>query len=735
MIDKWFIEDVRNKIADHRRLVITDTTGEGAFLIKYLNPRRYMVLTVSTSREELTVRHEAERDYIDKNVVFYTSIPRSKLTMLQEYAATCGCIELDDMEAYIKQLLFSQLGIHTNIGHDSLLLAAKMSKDKDENWWRAIAQGIKKPLEPKEMLLTFLRDPKGYANQQDETIYDLMRQEICRIVGLPQTEQTAAVFATAVMKAMFDKLAAGNIEPELLDIYYAMTDSAEMEDCYNDYLAAYALPGNADPLAAHADHPFVAIDEKLFRLYAKRLTEHADCADIAKYIASRLTSNKARRYKASWLHDVLAVLKFELGVPHNITSLSDFAAYYRDRFAPLDTAMRHLYEKWLNEQQTIRPVQEEYETHLHAMLDAWFLLVRQYQPTQQGLLAHLFNQSKRRTAIIVCDGLRLEMAEAIANRKFAPDITVERNTAWSKLPSVTPNGMSALYGMPSASGDSVAARNVALKADIADVEIMQLTRLNGNVTAAHLVLLYGNIDMIGEHVQLAGLSEIASYEGVLYSKIKELLQMGYSNVYLTTDHGYVITGLLDESQKIVAPYGTKADERYATAEEQLHVNSFVERHDDWTEGKWQYYAKSDRPFRTKGAYGYSHGGFTPQECLIPAYRFSNDSSTDSLTVTITNKAELADVTGLYFKVKLHGEGDASNVFTQERKVRLYFYDQSGKEVSKSAILTVKHNAAAEHEDELTSSTLKVVAVDAITTEQLDSCLIKKSSGRDLDDLL
>lgn len=735
MIDKWFNEDVRETMADHRRLVITDTTGEGAFLIKYLNSRRCTVLTVTSSREELTVRQEAERDYLDKNVVFYTTIKKSKLGMLQEYASTCGCIVLDDIEAYIKRLLFAHLGINPIVGHDTLLLAAKLSKDKDENWWRAIAQGIKKPVEPQEMLLQFLLDPNGYAKHQDETVNDLMRQEACRMTGLPQTGQKPAVLATAVMKVIFDELAMGTIEQELLNIYYTMTDSAEMEDCFKEYLTAYALPGNADPMAAHSDHPFAVLDDKLFRLYTKRLTENADIEDIENYTRRRMSSSKARRFKAQWLYDVVSVLQFQLGEPHHITNLSDFAVYYRDRFAPLDTAMRHLYEKWLNQPETIRPVQEYYETHLHAMLDAWFSLVGQYQPSQQGLLAQMFNKSKGRTAIIVCDGLRLEMAEAIAKRKFAPDISIEHDTAWSKLPSVTANGMSALYGVASPSNDSIAARYASLGADVNDVEIMPLSQLNGNVTAAHLVLLYGNIDTIGEHVQQAGLAEIASYEEVLYAKVKELLQMGYSNVYLTTDHGYVITGLLDESQKIVAPIGTKADERFATAEEHLHADGFVERHDDWTTGEWQYYAKSDRPFRTKGAYGYAHGGFTPQECLIPVYRFSRETTADALSVTIDNKAELTDVSGLYFKVKLHGNGDASNVFTMERKVRLYIYDTTGTEVSKSAILTVRHNAVAEHEDELTVSTLKVVVVDAQTTEQLDSCIIKKSSGRDLDDLL
>ena len=31
--------------------------------------------------------------------------------------------------------------------------------------------------------------------------------------------------------------------------------------------------------------------------------------------------------------------------------------------------------------------------------------------------------------------------------------------------------------------------------------------------------------------------------------------MGYAKVYVTADHGFVITGILDEADKIPAPHG------------------------------------------------------------------------------------------------------------------------------------------------------------------------------------
>ena len=38
-------------------------------------------------------------------------------------------------------------------------------------------------------------------------------------------------------------------------------------------------------------------------------------------------------------------------------------------------------------------------------------------------------------------------------------------------------------------------------------------------------------------------------------KVNDLFSMGYGKVYLTADHGFVITGILDEADKIPVPDG------------------------------------------------------------------------------------------------------------------------------------------------------------------------------------
>ena len=734
MIGEWFLNRVKELTDAHHRLVITDTKGDGAFLLKFLSERRFIILSASKPIEERHARTDAERNYRDKNVIFYTTIPQKKLTALQEYAATCGCIVLDDMEAYIKKTLHEELGLNTRIDARTLLLAAKMSRGKDENWWRGIAEGINNPLQPIKLITSFLKDPDSYAKEADADVYAVMQEEACKIVGKPKTDQKPAVLAAEVMAALFMKLLDGTANGELLDIYYAMSDSEEMKEQLQSYIDDFKFPTTCwTPYTCHADHPFISIDKEMFRNLAEKLKQHEDITEDHRYLEHRLASKKALRFKPSWLKEVEVLLTFNIGQPHLINSLQEFACYYRDCFARLDTAMRRIYVEWLNEPDVLRPVQEYYETQNKIMLDVWFGLTDTFEPTQQGLIARMFAKGHNKTAIIVCDGLRLEMAEAIAKRKFHAGVEIDSNTEWSKLPSVTPNGMSALYGLQSAIGDNTTKRQTALKQDVPDVEIMTLDKLNSSVTAAKLILTYGNIDEIGETLQMAGLTEISSYEEKLYTTVQQLLRMGYNDVFLTTDHGYVITGILDEADKVPAPSGTSIDERFATSTDSVSCG-LIERNDTWIVGNYQYYARTDKPFCTRGKYGYSHGGMTPQECLIPAYHFAEKNIKMGLKVSITNKSELNAVTGQFYTIKLSGVGNSDDVFEAERKVQLLFYREDGTEESKSSIIKIKAGTVQDIENTLNDSQLKVIVVDAQTTEQLDVCVIKKSVSRDIDDL-
>ena len=106
MIAKWFNEDIENILHHHNRVVVTDAAGEGAFLIKCL-PKDYIVLNAKDKLSEIEAKYTAEKVYPEKKVVFYTPIKREKLTFLLEYAETCGIVELNNMEFYLKDKIYS----------------------------------------------------------------------------------------------------------------------------------------------------------------------------------------------------------------------------------------------------------------------------------------------------------------------------------------------------------------------------------------------------------------------------------------------------------------------------------------------------------------------------------------------------------------------------------------------------------------------------------------------------
>lgn len=733
MIDKWFDNDIEAALAVQGRAVVTDAKGEGKFLLDFL-PADVVLLSVDSSdMAEIKAKYEAETRHAADKVVFYTHRPKKDLTFLLEYAETTRCIVLDDMEAYIKQHLFEAIQINTDLPKNELLIAAKLSKGKDLNWWKGIVMGVNKPMDTDQLLLDLLASPVPTAQDMDKDVWRLFSTEVFGMIGKPYTEQPAKVLAQTVMDAIFDGLISRQISPELLSIYNRCVSSHAMDEVMADYIARYDKLDGVNPLEVHVDHPFVALDNALFKRLSEAIENGEFLGEYIQFIDARTKSKYAASYKAGWLGDVKTLVEFKNGELYKIASLSDFAIYYRDTFAKLDTAVRHLYAAWLHEEKVLRPFQYLYEQAEKELLDKWFSLTADYQPTQQGLLKEKLEENGR-IAILVCDGLRLEMAETIYQHSKSKS---KNDYAFAMLPSVTENGMSALFGCD---GVETVAQNryTHLKKMMPDVEVIEADKLNSGVTARHLVLLFGDVDQVGEKKQLAGLKDINHYEEEIAEKIETLLGMGYNKVYVTADHGFVITGILDEADKVPVPKGDilRLEERFCLANGVLTSSTnlkLIPRQDDFMGSEYQYYAQSDKPFRTKGEYGYAHGGFTPQECIIPVYEFGKDASVEALRVAIDNKDELKGVGGKYFKLKLKAEA-SSDVFKQERRIEIHLYE-GGKEKS-SQIVTIKQGQLLDNNEfEMPASgRLKVVLVDAGTKQQIDFCEVKSSSSRDLDDL-
>lgn len=732
MIEQWFKQDIEAILAKGRRAVVCDACGDGAFLIEGLKGVE-VVLTADTPIKEIQCRYEAEKHYADKNVVFYAMMPADNLSFLQEYAQVNGLVDLSDMEAYVRSHLFAVTGVNATISKAELLMAARLSNGKDLNWWKGVATGITKAFDFQAFLFDFLCAPDVFLESLASSVRELFIDELYKTIGNPKVKQTNAAMAKEVITTIFDGLMNNNISDQLFDIYKELTDKTSAKTVMDEYLSEYSVPATASPLSAHPDHPFAALDKKLMQMLSDAIKNDTDKSAILHAISQRISSKNAQTYKAEWLDDLLIIFQCKLPEFHKATSPEDFAKLYQSGFAKIDNAMRHIYVAWLNKPEVLRPIQYYYEQQAKTMFDRWFTLAKDYQPTQKNLVVDALKKQGR-VAVIVGDGLRLEIAEEVVATCKPKDAKIEKSTAFAMLPSVTENGMSALYGCGGVETNAQARFNT-LKDFVPETVIMPLDVLNDSVTAEKLVLTYGDIDQVGEKKQLAGLKDISNYPAQLGNAVKQLLAMGYNNVYLTADHGFVITGILDEADKISVPScaDQKVGERFVLCNDQILDDRFIERVGEFNGYAYQYYAKTDKPFVSRGAYGYAHGGMTPQECIIPMYCFSKETSYEGCKISISNKSDLKAVTGSYFTAKIVANGDASELFSSTRKIKVQLFDSNGKSLG-ATLHTMTAGETKQMEFELPSSPCKLVITDKDTTEQLDSCEISKSTARDIDDL-
>lgn len=723
MFNRWLISDIEEAARKSDRIVISDPKQFLTFVVKEL--KDYAIITLNSPKEEMNARLQAMTAHHDSKVIFLCFFPKEDIHQLIEFSGIGGYIDLDNPDRYIRTKLYKEGLGNVALPAPKLLLAAKLSIGKDFTWWKGIVNETIEPLNLNEHLALLISDPKQYEINHDEDVYSVLRDDLFRTMGKPTAPVDAPALLRELANTIFSGLADNSINSDLLDIYDMWNKDTELIPVLRSVIDKWSVPPNVTPISAHNDHPFAEIDRKLLTSVGERLRNNATTVDLAEAIRHRIGSRRASEFKAKWLPDLLTLLEVDTTGLFRYDTLAKITEYYRTKFSMLDAAMRHLYVAWLAEPQLLRPLQELYESHLKSLLGIWFAVgYDKYEPSQLGLIARAIGSHKK-VAILVCDGLRLEIAETIAAR-IPKSVVIKRDVRKAKLPSVTENGMSALFGIDEAV-NSTSARFDKLRQEIPDVEIINYVHLGNNVTANKLVILYGDIDQVGEHKGLAGLRDINNYEIELADAICRLHRLGYADVFITADHGFVITGLLDDASKVPAPNGVDVRERFFLTDEIISQSNFIRREDNFPGGRYQYYARTDRPFRTRGAYGYAHGGFTPQECLIPLYCFSTSSTSASVEATIANKDSLSSVTGQFFTVKLKGNEAAIGS-------RLKVCHYSNGSLAASAIVKIDDSGNGSAEFESADGVLSVIVQDPVSGVQLDNAPVKKSTSRDLGDL-
>ena len=319
----------------------------------------------------------------------------------------------------------------------------------------------------------------------------------------------------------------------------------------------------------------------------------------------------------------------------------------------------------------------------------------------------------------------------------------EHQYIFAGLPSETEHNMSQLYMDSGKVVVDKKERESYLLNQNKDKSIgfIDLEKVNETSDKEHyLICSYKDPDKLGETYQQKALKYFDQVAALFATKIEQLLRNGYKNVFLVTDHGFVLTGVLENSDKIEVDFkgNVNKSERFIRTEEKqsIDTNLLVEKEIQYANFKYCYFAKRLGPFKTPGVYGYSHGGIAPQETIIPFLKWSNENNTsEQLQVVVSNKNELNDVTGDLFSIALKATTTEASLFSTERKVMLLFFVKN-KKVNESDIITINKETEVKKEFRFGSNAeLEVKIVDAITKEQLDKVVVKQNKARDLGGLL
>lgn len=739
MIDQWFKKDLQGILERHPVAVVCDPTGEAEFLLNSMEGA-CTVHRVEDEIGELRAKYQIEKAQpTTEKFLVYTRTPREGLRFLREYCEIYGCLEIAHIANYVREKVHRTLNLHLNLPKEELLTAAKISVRKDRTYWMDLChKGAGEIFDLEKELLPFLHDPEGFAsNRYDAQIRVAFYRKVCELLGQPYVSKPGGTLASEVVRALLDGLAKGSCPKVLEAVYGDWLDSVSYRDSFHRYLSSYSLPTKLDPWKVRENHPFRTVDEHWLKVLGAARGDEAVLAKLLPKVRKRSRDKQARAVGVTFWEDVLTLLDFD---PKDIAYLGSFeecVVYYTKHFCPLDTAIRRLYTEFLNQKPLLEPWQTLYREHVAVFLDRWFKHFDGYQENQTGLLQRLIDNSGVKTAIIVGDGVAYEMARQIAQKTGSRHPHAEE-VIIADLPSETENNMSRIYLDNGLVEKVHANREKYLREQNAGktLDFIRLDEVTDEpLEGQFLICTYKEIDEMGEKLQQKALKYFGETIDFFGRKIGQLLDSGYRKVYLISDHGFVLTGILSESDKITAnvPDTSHKAERYIRSHDRLPgMDEMIEVERPQGRYKYLYLSRNLNPFKTPGVYGFSHGGATPQEIVTPLFCWERvNGAGAALPVKFTNKESLQGVTGELFGLRVEAESGSGELFARERRVYLAFFADQAP-TNKSDVFTVAADGAVQKDYSFDGHTqIEAQLLDAETKELLDSVVITQTKTRDM----
>ncbi|WP_049936153.1 PglZ domain-containing protein [Haloplanus natans] len=287
--------------------------------------------------------------------------------------------------------------------------------------------------------------------------------------------------------------------------------------------------------------------------------------------------------------------------------------------------------------------------------------------TPQTSFYEEFADLEKGTAIIVCDGLRYELAEAIKeNLGLRTDFEQSLSAVSAALPSITEVGMAAHLpgelGLSLENDDLVVTSGGEVmggKADRVDrlsaagFEVVDMDGVS-NIALEELaesdpiprVVYSGTIDKLGENLDDdAAFSQVSSHIDDVERTVQRLKQAGYTRFVITSDHGFLYTDRLTDDLKVESPdLAPVVKRRFAATDSKtslVDTDEFIEIGPDALSDLGinapdlkLLFPRSVACFKAQGGnMRYFHGGISLQELLVPCLTVTTGEIEESATIS------------------------------------------------------------------------------------------------------
>ena len=736
MLDKWFKEDINKLFKKSNKVVLVDLDKNYDFLIDTIKDEpEIKVFKVDDFLSDLEVKYKIEKEYPDSKVLIHTYLEtddKNKQYMVQEYVAT-GKEFNRPLNRYINEksdLKNSEI----SLTEEELILAGKMSlksKNNNQQFWDNIKLKGREAIlgDFEDIVLEFLAEPEKYI----KTLPKDGRKHLYSLIGKyldfsPEEDTDPTVVASEFAEIIFLNIIKGNNDTD--KVYKNWLDSHKYRNKLKSYLYEFRLPNGLDIWKVNPDHPFEQIDEMWLDELSELVLENKEIPSfIIRSIRERKNKKEGMEITESYYwKPVYKILNFKAKKPHNIEDLSEYIELYKNTLYKMDQSFRYINQYLLNNEKPKKAFSVLYKEKMKPYLDRWFELFGNYRENQSNYLYREIFAEDERKAVIIGDAISYEVSQEILSKFNKDEFNTINKIINGNYPTTTVNNMSALFGSPYYKTRSKRESYLQDKLEN-DLQVLNLDNVSeDSINPSKPAVIYGqDIDALSEKAHETALKYYNTFIDTVADKINELLNAGYVEVHLVTDHGFVCNFDIDEADKYNAPVDGKVRDRYILSNQykEEETDSFVVRERKNGEHNYIYYPKGIDPVKSKQKYGFAHGGITPQEILLPHLIFKKESSSQ-LKVFIENKEQLKSIGAQSFAIKLKAEED-TDLFKTPRDIIVKIED--GEKTPFSQEITIEPSQKEKIDLTLNLDRYSILVQDAVSKEIIDSVKGKKDNLR------